>query len=344
VYFVVPESINDPELVSGGNVYDQRVRDGLRDGGSDVRMVLVPERADAQTARAWSQLPDGAVVLVDGLIAVRESEAIVVHSSRLRIVVLAHMVASAEIAASADRERLVLKAAKRVIATSQWTRSELIARNLATPESVIVAHPGTGPAEPTVASQSGGRMLCVGVLAPHKGQDLLIQALAHLTDVGRWTCTLVGSVNSAPNFVDELRETINRTNLTRRVTFTGALAGNSLERAYSQADLVVVPSRTESFGMVITEALAHGIPVVAARVGGIPEAMSTMGAGILVPPGDPWALEVVLRHWLTNREHRSELTAAAITGRTTGTQWATTVDTIAGVLQGVASSQRRVPA
>ena len=168
--------------------------------------------------------------------------------------------------------------------------------------------------------------------------------MAHLVDIDGWTCTLVGSVEAAPLFVDELRQTIHRIGLTGRVTFTGALAGGSLERAYGQADLVVVPSRTETFGMVITEALARGIPVVAARVGGTPEAMSSVGAGILVPPEDPWALEVVLQHWLTSPARRSELKAAAMAGRATVTTWEATVATVAGALQDVAASEWRVPA
>jgi glycosyltransferase involved in cell wall biosynthesis len=331
VYFVVPDAIDDPDRASGGNVYDQHVRDGLRRGGWEVRMVLIlPGGGGSMTAQTLSQLPDGALILIDGLIAVRESEALRAQSSRLRIVVLAHMVADF------PTEREALRAAKRIIATSGWTRSELISRDFAELHDVVVAHPGTDPAALTLASRSGSRLLCVGVVAPHKGQDLLVRALAHLTDIDDWSCTLVGSLDVAPGFVDELTQTIHRSHLTGRVTFTDVLAGRQLESAYSRADLVVVPSRNESFSMAVGEALARGIPVVAAHVGGIPEAMSSMAAGILVPPEDPWALEVALRRWLSSPGRRTELKTAAMEARATARPWSATIAIIASTLHDVA--------
>ena len=77
----------------------------------------------------------------------------------------------------------------------------------------------------------------------------------------------------------------------------GVLTGRRLADAYRAADLVVAPSRAESYGMVVAEALARGIPVVAARVGGVPEAIAGSTAGILIPPNDPGALRAVLRRW-----------------------------------------------
>jgi glycosyltransferase involved in cell wall biosynthesis len=353
VYFLVPESIDDPDRVSGGNVYDRHVRDGLRLSGCDVRMVLIPADSGSMTARILSEVPDGGLILIDGLVAVRQAEALTAHSSRLRIVVLAHMVASldrgtiaeaAEVAELVGLERAALGAAKRIIATSGWTRSELISRGFAELHDVVVAHPGTDPAAAAVASASGGRVLCVGVVAPHKGQDLLVRALAHLTDIDAWSCTFVGSLDEAPGFVDELTQLIRRSDLTHRATFAGVLAGQMLEGAYSRADLVVVPSRNESFGMVIAEALAHGIPVVAAHVGGTPEAMSGTAAGVLVPPEDPWALEVVLRQWWASPGRRTELKAAAMEARSTARPWSESIAVIESTLHDVALAGTAVSA
>jgi glycosyltransferase involved in cell wall biosynthesis len=353
VYFVVPDAVDDQDNVSGGNRYDQQVREGLRNSGWDVRMVLVPEGSRSPAARTLSLLPDNGLVLIDGLIAVRESEALVSHSSRLLIVVLAHMVASlpsetiaeaSPVGASADREREALRAARRIIATSEWTRSELIARDFVEPHHVVVAYPGTDPAAITVASESGGRLLCIGVVAPHKGQDLLVRALARLTDIDDWTCTFVGSLDAAPGFVDDLTQTIERTHLGTRTTFTGVLAGSRLESAYSRADLIVVPSRSESFSMVAAEASARGIPVLATRVGGIPEAISSTAAGILVPPDDQHALEVALREWLASPRRRTELKTAAVEARPTTRAWSATIAVIASTLHEVALNETAVSA
>jgi len=351
VYFVVPDAIDDAARVSGGNVYDRHVRDGLRSSGWDVRMVVVeqaqanPSTDSSPTTLALAELPDGALALIDGLIAVAESDAVVAESSRLLMVVLAHMVWGLREAAddddqtitSMDRERAALSAAKRVIATSEWTRSELTSRGLTAPGTVVVARPGTDPAQAAVASRSGGRLLCVGVVAPHKGQDLLIHALARLTDLADWTCTIAGALNTAPHFVDELTSALQTSGLTPRVTLTGTLTGASLERAYGSADLVIVPSRDESFGMVAAEALARGIPVVASRVGGIPEAMAGSSAGMLVPADDPWALEVVLRQWLTSQQRRAELKSAAMDARLAARPWSATIAVVASALTSVLS-------
>lgn len=341
LYFVVPDAIDDPQRVSGGNVYDRHVRDGLRNTGWDVRMVETPTGSESFTVRALSELPDGALVLVDGLIAVREPGALAAHSHRLRVIVLAHMVASLATGLSPDgtdlddvanREAAALKSAHRVVATSAWTRSELVRRFLVPPETLVIAQPGTDSAAITTVSRGGRRLLCVGVVAPHKGQDVLVRVLARLSGVGDWTCTFVGSLTTEPNFVADLTGTVHAAHLDARVRFLGPVTGQALDEAYGQADLVVVPSRAESFGMVVAEALARGIPVVASRVGGVPEALSSSEAGILVPADDPAALESVLRDWWSNQTLRDDLVTAAREARTTVRSWSSTISTIELVL------------
>jgi glycosyltransferase involved in cell wall biosynthesis len=355
IHFAVPDAIDDPLRVSGGNVYDQRVRDGLRVEGWDVRMLVVPDDPGAVGA-ALSGVPDDSVVLIDGLIAMREPGALSAHASRLRIVVLAHMVAGALNEAASAGEGQALRAARRVIATSEWTRRELIARGQAEPQKVVVARPGTDVSAIAVPSPSGGRLLCVGTIAPHKGQDLLVRALAQLAGIGGWTCTLAGSLDAAPDFVSALASDLERAGLRDRVVFAGVLDAASLDRAYARTDLLVVPSRAESYGMVVGEALARGIPVVASAVGGIPEAltdaaaktdaepMTDAAAGILVPPDDEWALAVVLRQWLTDSGRRSELASLAQHARAAVRPWSTTTGIIAETLHDVAATRSAVSA
>jgi glycosyltransferase involved in cell wall biosynthesis len=105
--------------------------------------------------------------------------------------------------------------------------------------------------------------------------------------------------------------------------------GPSLEAAYASADLVVHPSRAETYGMVITEALARGIPVVATDVGGTREALGTTErfgqTGMLVPPDDTGALATALRRWLTDDSLRRRLRAAAVERRRQLPTWDATV-------------------
>jgi glycosyltransferase involved in cell wall biosynthesis len=328
VFFVVPDAIGYPERVSGGNVYDRRVRDGLLSSGWDVRMIPVAEDRRDQAARALSEIPDDALVLIDGLLISREPQAIVDYGARLRLVVLAHMVAPD----MAVREREAIRMAQRVIATSRWTRAELIAQDAADPHRIVVAHPGTDPAPATTASESGGRLLCVGSVTPLKGHDLLVRALADFADVDGWTCTVVGSLRAAPDHVAELRSAIASAGLTGRIEFTGVLTGDALQDAYSRADLVVMPSRSESYGMAVAEALARGIPVLVSGVGGVAEAIAGSAAGMIVPPDDPWALSVVLRDWWTSPAKRGDLKAAALEARAAARPWSATTAIIASVL------------
>ena len=84
--------------------------------------------------------------------------------------------------------------------------------------------------------------------------------------------------------------------------FLGPRTGADLDRSYAAADLMVLASRAETYGMVVTEALARGLPVVAAEVGGLTEALGHgadgIRPGLLVAPNDPGALGAALRAWL----------------------------------------------
>lgn len=340
VFFVVPDAIDDPDRVSGGNRYDQRVRDGLRADGRDVRMVLIGDHGASSTAEALGQLPDDALVLLDGLLAAGEPEALTAHGARLRLVVLVHMVADAP----TDRPTAALRTARRIIATSDWTRSELLEQDAADPHRIVVAHPGTDPAPATLPSPSGGRLLCVATVAPHKGQDLLVRALIGFADRDDWTCTIVGSLHVEPDFVAALRAEIDAVGLADRVRFTGVLTGPALEAAYADADLMVLPSRTESYGMAVAEALAHGIPVLAAAVGGLPEAIAVPAAAVLVPPDDAWALRVVLQQWWADPALRSARAAAALEARAAGRSWRTTTSIVAATLDAALADAGRTDA
>jgi glycosyltransferase involved in cell wall biosynthesis len=117
------------------------------------------------------------------------------------------------------------------------------------------------------------------------------------------------------------------------VEFTGARTGGPLDRAYAAADLLVLASHAETYGMVITEALARGVPVLATDVGGVREALGE--GGLLVPAGDPDALGAALRHWLSDADLRARLRRAARERRAGLHGWEVTAAAIADVLDSV---------
>ncbi len=347
VHVVAPEGFDNPGQPTGGNIYDRRVCAGLAEAGWDVLVTTVAAAwpvpgpgARADLARIVSAIPDGETVLIDGLdrLAGRRAAA-AAEASRIRMTVLLHMplatVLDAHHDASAQRsERAVLRAATGVVVTSEWTRQQVLTRYAIPAHRVHVARPGVdrvaAPARPV-----RGRLICVGVLGRHKGQDLLVDALADLAERD-WHCVLAGPLDRDPDFVDQLQTRITHLGYGHRVRLAGVLTGAALSHAYTTADLLVAPSRSETYGMAVTEALAHGLPVIAAAVGGLPEALGSAADGTrpgqLVPPGDPAALAAALGDWLGDERHRHRLRAAARQRRSTLRGWEQTTQEVANAL------------
>ena len=357
VHVVVPEGIDDPARPSGGNTYDRRVCRGLAALGWAVHEHAVPgawprpgEAGHTALARAVRQIPDDAVVLLDGLIASSAPEVLVPQARRLRQVVLLHMPLGHrppddEAGAVRAREREVLAAAAAVVTTSAWTRCRLGELYGLPADRVHVTEPGVDAACLAPGTAAGNSLLCVAALTPDKGHDVLLDGLAMVTDLS-WRCECVGSLARAPAFSDGVRRVTQIKGLGDRVRFPGPLFGPELDRAYAAADLLVLASRAETYGMVVTEALARGTPVLATEVGGVTEALGHgedgTRPGMLIPPGDPAALGAALRAWLEDAELRDRLRLAARERRAKLRPWAATASAVADVLAGVVVSAEGV--
>jgi glycosyltransferase involved in cell wall biosynthesis len=332
VHMVVPAGIDDPTRPSGGNTYDRRIRDGLAAEGWAVHVHEVPDTGSTLAA-ALLEIPDGSVVLLDGLVASPAPDVLVPESRRLRLVALVHMPFGQ--AEPDEREGAVLRAATSVVTTSAWARRVLLDLYGLSADGVHVAEPGVEAADLAPGTAAGGAMLSVAAVIPGKGHDVLLEALATLVS-RRWRCLCVGTVERDPAFVAKLRSRALEEGMNGRMRFPGALHEEDLARSYGAADLLVLPSRSETYGMVITEALARGLPVVAADVGGVPEAMGhgADGArpGLLVPPADPAALGDALRAWLGDPLLRRQLRQAARERRESLANWSQTTAAVADVL------------
>jgi glycosyltransferase involved in cell wall biosynthesis len=224
-----------------------------------------------------------------------------------------------------------------VITPSTWARGHLLDRYPLVPARVHVAPPGTDPTPAGTPSADGRRLLCVGTLAPHKGQDLLMEALARMAGLS-WSCTLIGRLDSDLPFVASLQSRAAAARISDRLRVLAPRTGRALQAEFRGADVLVVPSRAETFGMVVTEALAAGLPVIATTAGGLPEALGTTVCGLpglLVPSNDHQALAAALTRWLTDERLRSSLRQAASCRRRTLPDWRTTRDRVAAVLAAV---------
>lgn len=327
-----------PDQPTGGYRYDARIVEELRRLDWQVSVVGLPGRfpnADEEARRAMNRVlaehPDGARVIVDGLALGGLPEAAEAHAGRLRLVGLVHHPLTDETGLDNEHRRRfersearALAVCQRVVTTSRFTARRL-QNGLGVDASVIrVVEPGVAAApactDPERAGRPGRqRLLCVGSLVPRKGQDLLIEALARL-DRKDWTLALAGDPDRDPAYAAGLRERIDDAGLGDRIRVVGVRDIEALDADYRAADVLVVPSRYEGYGMVVTEALARGLPLIATDGGALAETVPTECA-LQVPAGNVDALTRALNRWLTEPALRRRRVEHALAARDRLNRW-----------------------
>jgi glycosyltransferase involved in cell wall biosynthesis len=292
--------------------------------GDLTRLTVAGDWPRPDDASALEQtlagIPDGDVVLIDGLVGCGVPEVVVPHARRLKLAVLVHLPLADETGLDPEtarlldgKERQVLRAASAVIATSPTAANTIKARHGLAAVHVVV--PGTDPAPEAAGTDGVSELLCVASITPRKGHDLLIRALQKIDYEWRLVCA--GPIRP---FVETLPED-------DRVSYPGPLVGEALTRAYDSADLFVLASRNETYGMVVTEALARGLPVIASAV---PDALGD--GGLLVPAGDENALEAALTRWFQDQEFRAGLRVKALRRRAQLSTWDESTEDLRRVL------------
>ncbi len=342
LYFIFPGRLDTP---TGGYHYDRRLIEELRQLGLTVNTVALSDRFPFPDAHALedarsalSALPDGASVIIDGLAFGAMGELAEAHASRLNIIALCHHPLALEsglTAAEQQRfqasEHQALHAARAVLVTSEHTREILITQFSLAAHSVSVARPGTDPAPFAHCKGDPPCLLTLASLTPRKGHDVLIDALATLTDLP-WQARFVGSRDLDPAWSQGLQEQVNRLALETRIAMVGAVDDAAAE--FQNADLFVLPSRFEGYGMVFAEALAAGLPIVAARAGAVPDVVPE-SAGVLVPPDDAAALAAALRTLLTRQAQRQALQDGARQAADDLPTWRDTARRVAQLIEDV---------
>ncbi|MBO0752095.1 MAG: glycosyltransferase family 4 protein [Bradyrhizobiaceae bacterium] len=316
VTFAVPGSLDQP---TGGYKYDRRVIAGLRQRGCEVDVIDLgdgfpwprPETRAAALPRLL-RVCAGRPIVVDGLaLGVLPEAALALRESH-RLIALVHHplalesgLAPEQVQALRESERAALAAASRVIVTSPATRRILVADYGVREETITVALPGI-ERSPAAHRLRGGtvNLLAVGALVPRKGYDVLIEAVDRLVGLD-WQLVIAGDRKRDPATAKELAATIARKRLQRRVCLAGVVSDRELDELYRDADVFVLASRFEGYGMAYAEAIAYGLPVVGTSAGAVPDTVPA-GAGLLVSPDDAAALGAALRSmisygWL--REH-----------------------------------------
>jgi len=277
--------------------------------------------------------------LTDQFETLADVKALLPHAPRLRYVVLLHMPLGGNGSPGVERaEGAVLAAAASVVVTSAWSRSLVQGLYRVPDQRIAVAEPGVDEAALVAGTENGARLLSVATVHHAKGHDVLVEALRSIAGM-EWSCTCAGSLEREPRFARRIATAASDAGLAERLRFAGACSDDDLEQLYRSADVLVHPSRAETYGMVVAEALAHGLPVIASDVGGVPEALGRASSGppgILVPPGDAGALAGALRRWLEDGALRHRLRTAAAERRGALRPWSATAAVIARACEAAA--------
>jgi glycosyltransferase involved in cell wall biosynthesis len=345
IYFVIPGDIN---TLTGGYAYDRELMRGLADLGYHLHQIQLYASfpfPDAQAlddaARQFAALPDNALVIVDGLAwgvldRIAETEA-----SRLRIIALCHHPLMLETGLNSlqaeeffrsEKRALLLSAA--VIVTSETTANILRDKLSIPAENITLALPGTRRQDFAICSGNPPVLLTIASITRRKGHNFLIDALAELQDL-EWTARFVGGTNFDPRWVEELTQQIANCGLQKRILFLGNRVDVASE--YLQADLFVLPSLFEGYGMAFAEALSFGLPIVAARAGAVPDVVPDT-AGLLVPPADSPSLALALRSLLENSALRAQLQSGARQAAENLPRWQDTAACIDQLIQQLINS------
>jgi glycosyltransferase involved in cell wall biosynthesis len=346
VVFAVPGSLDTP---TGGYAYDKRMIAELRELGWRPQVLDLGEgfpRPSALTRAAanahLAEVPKGRPIVIDGLAFGVLPEAAETISVTHPLIALVHHplaletgLAADEAAALRESERRALLFTHAVVANSQATVRALTEDYGVPRERITVAPPGTDRALSVPRLHAGPvKLLAVGAVVPRKGYDVLVEALAQLKG-HFWRLVIAGDNIRSPETAARLDDDIVRYGLSDRIEIAGPVSDERLAELYAAADLFVLPSRFEGYGMAYTEAVAHGVPVIGTNAGAIPETVPP-GAGILVPPDDVHALTATLRRLIDNEPERKQLAAGARAASASFPTWRESAARFASVLDGLA--------
>jgi glycosyltransferase involved in cell wall biosynthesis len=344
--FVVPADLPGP---SGGLNYNRRVLQIWRSQGLDV--------AEEPVSGAWP-FPDEQArqelahtlrrhcsVLVDGIIAAAAPDEIAqAQAAGVEVSVLMHLPLPAEIGLDAGQQRRVtaserraLEHAAQVICTSEWARRDVADRYGALP--LAVAAPGSDPA-PLAYGSAPPHLLFLGSVSGRKNPLLLLRALEPLKNLD-WSLTIAGPPGADRQYAEAVTSAAHQ--FAGRIALPGPLAGDSLEQVWERTDLLVLPSLVETYGMVVTEALARGVPAVVGAGTGAQEALTAAQdpvrtglpalPGAAVDPTDKNAWTAVLGDWLRTDALRRQWRTNAVADRDRLRPWSETAKNLSTALR-----------
>ena len=347
--FAIP---GDPDQRTGGYIYETSVLRSLNQVGCATELMRLPDSFPAptpddmvQTIGLLQQVPSERVIILDGFL-VGALDPAAIAEIKAPMVGVVHHPLGLETGLSADRaaflmrnEAAVLRQINHVVVPSPHTRQILIQGFNVPAEKITVALPGFLQPHVDPTPVDPPLILSVGLLVPRKGHDVLIEALSKITDLD-WQAAIVGKQH-APRLAEALADRCKTLGLKEKIRFTGELTEKALNNWFNAASIFALATRYEGYGMVLSEAMMFGLPIVSCRTGAVPDTLGD--AGLPVPVDDPDAFAAALRNILTNAELRSRLKGAAQARAASLPTWLETARQIATTIRN-ASTDNAVPA
>ena len=339
IYFAIPGNLH---TLTGGYGYDRRVIVELEATGFSIHRIHLSRKFPNPDANAladaeaqFKAMPDNSLIIIDGLAFGVMDEIAKRHGDRLNIIALCHHPLALETGLSIEQskklqhsEKRALEMATAVIVTSTITAGILTEEFAITPSKITIALPGTDKQEFAECNGDPPVILTVASITKRKAHDVLIDALAQISHLP-WRARFVGGIDFDSEWTAFLKRKAENYGLDKRILFIGNVADVKTE--YAQADLFVLPSLFEGYGMAFAEALAFGLPIIAARAGAVPSVVPET-AGILVEPGNTEALTSALRELLTQHTERKKLQHGAQQAALNLPTWKNTADIIANLI------------
>jgi glycosyltransferase involved in cell wall biosynthesis len=346
-------TVGDPGRKTGGYLYNGRVISGLRKRGFEIEEVVAGgASSDEQRTAApkFGSTFDPSrfdAIVVDALARVVIAPHLDSWMASRPVVALVHELPGVAgggygpgtVARERDYEEPLLHA-DRLVAVSDHGRKVLLGRG-ASPGRIHVVPPGFDGVPVGVGAhvQSDGpvRVICVGQWIERKGILTLVEAWA-LRDRKGSVLELVGETDADPDYALLVRDAIEAAPR-GSIVVSGCVDDASLGASYAAADLFVLPSRYEGYGIVYAEALARGLPIIACDVGPVPELVGQEAAA-LVQPGDREALSAALDLLLGDPTLRANMSAAASRRASHLPHWEHTVAGFEQVLRTAAETRK----
>lgn len=318
------------DLTTGGYIYDRRIVQGLRQLGWSVAVEELapgfpaPTAVELQATAAWLEAADPETPLVvDGLAYGAMGDIVGPFKDSRRLIALVHHPLADEtgldpltVERLRDAEMVALTAARGVVVTSPFVKNRLDGYGVP-PGRIHVVEPGVDRRPLSRGSSGVPLLLCVGSYVPRKGQDVLLRALDRIRD-RHWRLICVGTSDLDATYEAEVRALAE--GLGNRVELHGAVPPRTLDALYAEADLFVLASHYEGYGMVFAEALASGLPIVACAGGATADTVPET-AGRLVGAGDVTGLARTLAGLLDDPPSRRLLALGAREARARQSDW-----------------------